>query len=181
MRLLIQTSRLNKAGKTGLIAVQKQVTKKGTTFTQTFYVKPDTVPKAQNGPTSVAVLEPSAGARSKVEFIDSMGNLKEFESNRPEGGFYVNMQRYGEPVAIRIPEKFIVKTFEHRGYTFVVHRRMVSSEVQEWGSDFAVTELVSGLRAGSGESPGEAEVTALAQMTEKKLTKLSTYTRPRSE
>ncbi len=165
MRLTIQTSLLSKAGRQGLIAVQKQVTKKGKTFTQTFYVKPDTLPKAQNGPTAVVVLEQRP---KKIQLLRG-SETYEFESNRPEGGFYINMRKYGEPVAVRVPEKYIVKTLEHRGHTFVVHRRLRSAETPEWDADFAVTELVSGLRAGSGETPEDAEMMALAQMTEEKL------------
>jgi hypothetical protein len=99
MRLLIRRQKLHKAGKEGLIAVQKQVTKKGKTFTQTFYVKPEAVPSAPTKPSS-AVMNLSE-PREKIT-IHRGGKPYEFESNRPEGGFFIQvgavMTTYGQRI-----------------------------------------------------------------------------------
>lgn len=142
MRLLLRLSTLRKAGKVGLVAVKKQVTKKGKTFSQTFYVKPDSVPKAPNGPTPVTGLE-----KQPQKILLMRGdNSYELESNRPEGGFFMqNAEK-----AVRVPEKYIVKVIKRIGHTFVIHRALgkysLDDERLMWKSDYVMTEVNTGLR-----------------------------------
>ena len=160
MRLLIQLSKLNKAGKEGLIAVQKQVTKKGKTFTQTFYVKPETVPSAPTRP-SHAVMNLSE-PREKINIYRG-GEPYEFESNRPEGGFFI---RVGEK-AVRVPLWLIEKVVECRGRTFVIHRVAITmdDDTYKWSGQYGFSELTTGLRVSeSVDNPMEAEVAGKAKL-----------------
>ena len=122
----------SKAGKDGLVAVKKQVTKKGKTFTQTFYVKPDTPPSAPTAPAAVDVL-PVGQKYAKPHY------------NRPDGFYAVTA---GDK-AYRIPEKYVKGTFEYMGARFVViHHFSTDDNRPKFGDSYQVRELSTSLPVG---------------------------------
>jgi len=118
---------------------------------QTFYVKPSDVPKPPNGPTSVAALE----QRPQKILLMRGDKSYEFESNRPEGGFYISAFQATEDKAVRVPEQVIVKTLSIWGHTFVVHQHLHAEEVPYWSSEYVVTELSTGLRLSAAAGTAE--------------------------
>lgn len=142
-RLLSPSQLLHKAGKQGLIAIQKQVTKKGKTFTQTFYVKPESVPKDLDKLKQVEVPE-----REVIHISGKSGDF-ELESNRPEGGFFLVL---AEGSAVRVPNSLIEKVIKLKGHTFVLHRTLNTStgdsDFWNWTESFRVSELSTGLSLG---------------------------------
>jgi hypothetical protein len=137
-RLLVRT--LSKAGKAGLVPVQRMVTKKGKTFMQTFYVKPEEAKPEKKQPSVQSVKRP------KLIMLLRGDNTYEFESNRPEGGFYIaSTNKAGEDEAVRVPGRLIESVFESKGYTFVVHRAL--TDENSWSDRYVVTELTTGKRA----------------------------------
>ena len=146
MNLIIRVSKalyqpLNKAGKQGLIAVQKQVTKKGKTFTQTFYVKPVKAPDAPNlkAPAPIEKLKPITVHYDGAEY--------DIESNRPEGGFFISSAIGGE--AVRVPEQCMKATMQVDGFTYIIHQPFeISPESGErvWLDSYVATEASTGLK-----------------------------------
>jgi len=136
---------LRKAGKQGLVAIQKQVTKKGKTFTQTFYVKPDSLPKRPTSPTAIASGLP-APQHPTITVSNEAGDTYTFEANHPKG-FVINSTK-GTKTPIRIPEQYIAKMFKYAGQTFVVHRviNRISKKVL---GQYQTTELLTGLSVGA--------------------------------
>ena len=126
---------LNKAGKAGLIPIQKQVTKKGKTFTQTFYVKPDDVTPASKPATNDQWLGPLGDERVYI--------------------------RAGAVNAVRIPEEMIAKRFTWNGINFVIHRSYDSENRFTSKDHWTVTEVSTGVRASAHETVEGAESLAL--------------------
>ena len=152
-RLLSPTQLLHKAGKQGLIAIQKQVTKKGKTFTQTFYVKPESVSKDLDKPKQIIVPE------QEVIHISGKSGDFELESNRPEGGFFLASIHHK---AVRVPIGLINKVIQLKDHTFVLHRTLQSdtedSDFWKWNETFRVSELSTGLAmSGSYDTIEETE------------------------
>jgi len=97
-----------KSGKTGLMPVKKQVSKKGKTFAQTFWVKPE-----EAAPAKAKVVSPGADSAASDKpngFVGQTGHW-----NR-EDGFYVHY----DDAAVVIPDRFIQKVIHTRGLTFVI-------------------------------------------------------------
>ena len=152
---------LNKAGKQGLIAVQKQVTKKGKTFMQTFYVKPAEV-KADPVIGDPLISVQTAKMPSTITLLRGDETFI-LESNRPEGGFFINSK--GSGVAVRVPAKLIAKTFWFQGNQFVVHQMYVDGK---WSSEFGVSEHSTGLLVSKDSASSEDAYTSAMSILESK-------------
>lgn len=146
---------LSKA-KEGLIPVKKQVTKKGKTFSQTFYVKPDSVPKEPRKPTAVDALG-SGGPYAREHY------------NKPDG-FYIQFNLGGgESKAYRIPEKHIYGTHTYAGFNLVIHRVLSPAPELTFQARYRISELSTGLGLGVDfEDPKEA-----IRLAEAKIDKLT--------
>jgi len=142
LQVFSPTQLLRKAGKQGLIAIQKQVTKKGKTFTQTFYVKPESVPTKPDPPKVVTVPE------REMMYISRESGKYKFESNRQEGGFFLASKN---DTAIRVPTGLIEKVIDFKGHTFVLHRavHIGEDENMKWLGSFRVSELSTGVSVSS--------------------------------
>ena len=162
------TVRLKKAGKAGLVPVQKQVTKKGKTFTQTFYVKPDSVPAP---PKMLDIAEAMAEKREETvaareEWKGPLGD---------ERAYVVTSSSEMDAKAIRIPEDTIAERFMWHGMSFVLHRPWDSDNGQFSTNGWIVTETVSGLRISSNPTISgvkEAALVALEDRGPEKIARL---------
>ena len=110
MRVMV---RLSKAYKQGLVAIQKQVTKKGKVFTQTFYVKPLEAPKPEKAPV-VKEQEKTKGSSPSED---------RSYWNAPDG-FYAIMHGEHEDYRVRIPAEGMLRKIVFRGRTFFIARAM---------------------------------------------------------
>ena len=108
MRLVI-VPELFKAGKIGLMPVKKQVSKKGTTFMQTFYVKPGDEKVAKKTKSASKDAPEKAPERSAKKLW-----------NTPDG-FYIAM----ENVNVRIANKAVLHQFKFAGHEFVVINKVI--------------------------------------------------------
>jgi len=140
-------------GKEGKVALKKQVTKNGKTFMQTFWVKPEDVPAADKTKKVEDQKKPRA---TKVE-VEPPKKLSELESTSKKAaynmkdGFYVS---YAEK-AIKIPDKYIIKTVDYFGYKWVLARALDDDKM---GSNYRMYEQTTGKTAGSaGDTPEDAE------------------------
>lgn len=153
MRLIIRS--INKA-KEGLVPVKREVTKNGKTFMQTFYVKPDTTPSAPSKPTPAE--SAAAPKREKPHY-----NM--------EDGFYVH---FGQ-AAIRIPDEYVAKTLEYRGFQCVIAQTIDRTEDGfKFSGKYRMYELTTGLAVGSiADTPQRAENLGTSNLSQKSEEQLS--------
>lgn len=122
--------RLRKSGKQGLVAIQKQVTKKGKTFTQTFYVKPETTPKAPSSPSPVESMENYVSGPWKGPLGDQRVYVSFFDTKRN---------------AVRVPEEAVYSRFTWKGFNFVIHKKLRQDNKKFSATNYVVTEATTGL------------------------------------
>jgi hypothetical protein len=158
MRLAIHKGLLEplvKAGKQGLVAVQKTVTKNGKTFQQTFYVK------APN--STIDTPQHLQQPREKVKEDISGSNTMRAVYNRTDG-FYIRIvqnddstEKYGYD-AVRVPDNLIAKTYKKFGHTFIISpsAHILGGEDVHWGPDYTMTEMSTGMRVGHGNTVEDA-------------------------
>ena len=148
MRLLILLNRqLNKAGREGLVPVQREVIRGGKAFRQIFYVRPS---RAEAEEDAEKIQDPETFHKPPIK-----GGSPD---NRPQGGFWIWMRDTGgekDVKAVRVPQKHIHKVFAWGGYKFVVHRKLDIVE-KRWEAKYTVTELSTGLSIG-GERNADPE------------------------
>ena len=127
-----------KASREGLIPVKRMVSRKGKPFMQTFYVRPDQVPKKQDFIHHTDMI--ALPAPEKKGF-GPKGDDRVYILRDAEGEFDENGKVKKE--AVRIPEKAIVERFEMFGRNFVLHHT-IETDNTIYQDRFTVTETTTG-------------------------------------
>lgn len=163
MRLLILLNRqLSKAGREGLVPVQREVIRGGKAFRQIFYVRPS---RAEAEEDAEKIQDPETFHKPPIK-----GGSPD---NRPQGGFWIWMRDTGgekDIKAVRVPQKHIHKVFTWAGYKFVVHRKLDMIE-KRWEAKYTVTELTTGLSIGGERNADPEKAMKLGMQTLEKVGK----------
>ena len=142
MRLFISLDRqLSKAGREGLVPVERQVVRRGKAFRQVFYVRPS---RAAAEEEAKKVQDPETFRKPPIQ-----GGSPD---NRPQGGFWIGVRAEGESTAFRVPQKHISKVFEWGGHTFVIHRRLNVAD-KRWDAQYIISERSTGMSIGIAGNP----------------------------
>lgn len=123
--------RLQKADRKNLVAVKRLVNRKGKPFMQTFYVKPDQVPKAPEKPKMITGPDTKMLPAPKPQWAGPLGDERVY-------------MRMGND-AIRIPEDAIDSRIVREGVSYVVHRPY-SLNSDKFMQGWQVTEASTGLK-----------------------------------
>jgi len=143
-----------------LVPVEKQVTKKGKTFTQTFYVKVDY--DEYMAKKNKKVDEPKQDKKKKDKVS------KNHEAYNQPDGTYVNvrLEAGGVNMAVRVPDENVHSSFESRGHKFFVCNELQGSSLHdiEMLPDYRVYEMTTGIAV---SSPAVTPEEAIADMHHK--------------
>lgn len=149
-----------------LVKIQKQVTKKGKTYMQTFWVKPEEAEEEEKKPKIPEVEEKKekeekveGEQKSKLDWknnpffensVDEPRDLDESEIPKKVAMSLGGEEKTKEKILV-LPEKYIAGGFQFGKYCFVVHAMVTikgSEGVEVNPKEFRVTELSTGFSIG---------------------------------
>lgn len=144
-------------GRGNLVPVKRMVTKRGKPYLQTFYVSPDKAPKAPEKPKMIAAPDTKLLAAPEPEWRGPLGDDRA----------YVRIGADELARAVRIPESVIRERFQHKGFTFVVHRPYLSEKDGFANSSWDVTEVETGSRMPRAAGDNDARQIAISKVEQK--------------
>lgn len=141
----------NKSGKLGLIPVKKQVSKKGKSFMQTFWMKP----------------EDALIVHKQLSKLEVASNKKPMSSKgspwNKDDGFYVSYNG----AAVWIPDMYVETAFHSHGHTFVIAPELEGQVgYSEKDSHLSLSDRYRAYEVSTGMSASPATDTAIEAMAE---------------